>query len=98
MIAEGYVTGKAYEYLAAGRPVLAVTRGRDLTELIDKSSAGTSVSPENPEGIADALLELFARRNESFHPDSSYLTRYDRRHITAELAELFDDLTVRESH
>jgi len=98
LIAEGYVTGKAYEYLAAGRPVLAVTRGRDLIELIDKSGAGMSVSPENPDGIADALLDLFAKRNETFQPDSSYLTRYDRRHITAELAELFDDLTVRESH
>jgi len=98
LIAEGYVTGKVYEYLAAGRPIMAITEGRDLIELLENCRAGISVTPGDPNAIAQALLDMFQCRDEPFQPDRAYLARFDRRRITGELAKLFDDLIARESH
>ncbi len=96
LIAEGYVTGKAYEYLASGmisgRPVLSITEGGDLIELIDKSRAGRCLKPSDPDGIAEALIGMYKSRNDSLNIDREFLARYDRRRITGELAKLFDDI------
>ncbi len=97
LIAEGYVTGKAYEYIAAGRPILAITEGSDLIELLERSRSGLSVSPGNPEAIADALIDLYSKRESPFQPDGDYIARFDRRRITGELADLFNDLIARQS-
>jgi glycosyltransferase involved in cell wall biosynthesis len=92
LIAEGYVTGKVYEYLATNRPILALTDGSDLVKLIDGAHAGKCVIPADIEGIAHTLLELFESRDRPYKPDSAYLARFDRRRITGELADLFNDL------
>jgi len=93
LIAEGYVTGKAYEYLAANRPILAITDGKDLVDLIENSRSGRCISPGNPEKIGRALLEMYESRNKAFSPDLDYLSNYDRRKITGSLAQLLNDLT-----
>ncbi len=96
LIAEGYVTGKVYEYLAAtlrgAGPILAITKGKDLVDLISEARAGVSVDPDDPSGIAQALLDLFESRDKPLEPDAQYLSRYDRRRIAGELANLFNDL------
>lgn len=95
LISEGYVTGKVYEYLATGRPILALTEGGDLEKLLDGARAGKCLAPDNIERIADTLIELFESRDRPFQPDTAYLSRFDRRTITAELADIFNDLTSR---
>jgi glycosyltransferase involved in cell wall biosynthesis len=92
LISEGYVTGKVYEYLASNRPILALTDGNDLVKLISSARAGTCGSPGDIEGIARSLLGLFDSRNQPFVPDAEYVSRFDRRRITGELADLFNDL------
>ncbi|MCK4720504.1 hypothetical protein KAU08_07585, partial [bacterium] len=98
LIAEGYITGKAYEYLASGRPILAITGGEDLIELIDRSHAGVCLSPDDPDKIADALIQQFNSRDQAFDIDTDFLKQYDRRRITGELAKLFNDIIARESN
>jgi len=95
ILAEGYVTGKAYEYLASSSPILAITDGADLIELITKARAGECVSPSDVNRIADALLGLFNNREKPFSADSEFLSAYDRRTITARLANLLNDLIAR---
>ncbi len=92
LIAEGYVTGKAYEYLAASKPILAITEGGDLIELIQKSRCGVCVEPSEPEKIADTLIELYESREKPLETDTNYLAQFDRRKITADMADLFNDL------
>jgi glycosyltransferase involved in cell wall biosynthesis len=95
LISEGYVTGKVYEYLASRRPILALTDGADLKELVGKSGAGLCVSPGDIDEIARTLLDLFQSRSRPFTPDTSYIARFDRKHITGELADLLNDLIDR---
>ena len=49
---------KLYEYMAAGRPVVS----SDLAgfEIVRESGGGILVPPENPQAIAEALLQLYA--------------------------------------
>jgi len=53
--------GKSYEYVAAGRPILAlVPPGSEAVAVLRHAACALFPPPDEPENIADALLELFA--------------------------------------
>jgi glycosyltransferase involved in cell wall biosynthesis len=56
-------SGKLYEYLAAGRPILAaVPPGGAAANLVERAGAGIVVSPNDVAGQARALGDLVERR------------------------------------
>lgn len=64
-------TGKLFEYLAANKPILALTRGTEAARIVNETGAGVVVPPDDPEKIADAIEALirhdgvlFGGRNE----------------------------------
>ena len=64
-------TGKLFEYLAANKPILALTRGTEAARIVKDTGAGMVVSPDSPEEIAEAIGGilrqdgvLFGGRNE----------------------------------
>lgn len=55
------VPGKAYEYLAVGRPVLALSEEGETADLVRASGLGVVVHPVDPiERIETAILEVIA--------------------------------------
>lgn len=59
---KGVLSGKVFEYLAAGRPILAVVPPDGAAaELIRETGAGVVVAPDDVDGIRAALAELHAR-------------------------------------
>jgi glycosyltransferase involved in cell wall biosynthesis len=59
---KGVLSGKVFEYLAAGRPILAaVPPDGAAAALIRETGAGVVVAPDDVEGIRAALEELHAR-------------------------------------
>ena len=59
---KGVLSGKVFEYLAAGRPILAVVPPDGAAaELIRETRAGMVVAPDDVDGIRAALEELHAR-------------------------------------
>jgi glycosyltransferase involved in cell wall biosynthesis len=52
------VPGKLYEYLAAGRPILAIAEEGETADLVRASGIGVSTTPEDSEGIARGLIEV----------------------------------------
>jgi colanic acid biosynthesis glycosyl transferase WcaI len=59
------VPSKTYSILAAGRPVLAsVDRGTEVASLVERSGAGVSVPPDDPEAFTKALSRLVAAPDE----------------------------------
>jgi glycosyltransferase involved in cell wall biosynthesis len=82
--------GKAFEYLRAGRPILAVVpRGGAAARFVRETGAGIAVDPSNPAEIAEALARLLGGGAEP-SPSVVSAARYERRVLTAELARLFD--------
>jgi glycosyltransferase involved in cell wall biosynthesis len=89
------VPAKLYEYLRAGRPILALTDPTgDTASLLAKVSSATIAPIDSRERIAPTLLEfLQAIRNGKVTGHGIDLAQYSRRARTKELAQLFDELT-----
>jgi hypothetical protein len=55
------IPAKLYEYMATGRPVLALAEpGGETAELVTRSGAGVAVRADDRNGIALALRALFS--------------------------------------
>ena len=68
------VPGKVYEYLAAGRPVLAIAEQGEISTLIQRSGSGVSVRGDDESAIVDALAEVLRL---SRHPVRAPREYYD---------------------
>jgi glycosyltransferase involved in cell wall biosynthesis len=95
-IADGQdvVSGKAFDYLHARRPILAAVdeAGGDAW-LVRETGAGSVVPWSDPEAIARELLECFRRHAEGrLQLPATDIERFSRRRLTAGLARLFDDV------
>ena len=53
---------KTYEYLACGKPIVASSIP-GVKDLIDSSGGGVSVSPEDPQQLASAVIKLILNEN-----------------------------------
>lgn len=67
---KGVLSGKVFEYIAVGRPILAaVPPDGAAAELIRETGAGVVAAPDDPAAIRSALEELHARWREGGLPD-----------------------------
>jgi glycosyltransferase involved in cell wall biosynthesis len=55
----GLIPGKLYEYLGAGRPILALVPESEAADLVRRLGCGEVVAPEDPEAIARTLEVLY---------------------------------------
>ncbi len=88
-------TGKVYEYLAAGKPILALAPPSAAAALVEEAQVGTTAPPDDPKAIAVALTQLYRDWREGqpqVRPNPAILARYDRRNQAAQLAQIFDTL------
>jgi glycosyltransferase involved in cell wall biosynthesis len=92
----GVIPGKVFEYIAAGRPILAaVPPGGAAAQLIEDVGAGVVASADDVDALRAALLDLHGRwqRGElkvELSPDAR--ERVSRRARVAELAQLVRDI------
>jgi glycosyltransferase involved in cell wall biosynthesis len=93
--AEATLTGKIFEYLRAGRPILALVPPEgEAATLVREFDAGVVVSPDDVDGAAAALEKFYDKRGGAPRPAPAGLERFERRRLTAELAALFDDVAA----
>jgi glycosyltransferase involved in cell wall biosynthesis len=86
-----FVGGKLMEYLAFGRPILAVMPPGEGRRLVDSVPVGRSADAE-PESIAAALERLIDDPPSGGSADPT--GRYDRVNLAGELAALLDDVVA----
>ena len=48
-------TGKLFEYLAAGRPIIALAHGNEAARIVEATGTGVTVPMDDTEGLAKAL-------------------------------------------
>ena len=91
---ECVVPNKLYEYMAAGRPILAIAPPQNpVTEIVTRARAGVAVDPADPGMVRAALLALYLGRI-PYDPDRKQIARYELRSTIGKLAGLFDDLAA----
>jgi glycosyltransferase involved in cell wall biosynthesis len=94
---KGVLSGKVYEYIAAGRPILAVVPPDGAAAaLVRETGAGVVVAPDDVDGIRAALVDMQARfadgglgSVELAKPDEDRLSRRAR---VEELAALVKEI------
>ncbi|GGI99194.1 hypothetical protein GCM10010885_05830 [Alicyclobacillus cellulosilyticus] len=89
-----YVPGKLYEYLYAGRPILALLPEGEAADIVRREKAGIVVDPRDPAAIADGLLRILdlAAHGGSTPPRRKLADVYTRRGQAAALAACMDAL------
>lgn len=91
------IPGKTYEYLRAGRPILAITREGALANFLRRIGAGWVVDPKDDAGVLGAVRESYRQWKAGERgpvADPEIVARFDRRKLAGRLAELFDRLNV----
>jgi glycosyltransferase involved in cell wall biosynthesis len=83
---------KAFEYIAARRPVLALTPPGDAHDLFLESGMAEVCPPRDIPAIVSALRRLL-QSAESMQPNEALRARFDRRNLTKQLATILDGLT-----
>ena len=87
-----------YEYIAAGRPILAVVPPDGAAaKLIRETSSGVVVAPDDVEGMRDALVEMHSRFVNGGLPSVELAKRDEdrlsRRARVEEMAALVEEIT-----
>jgi len=92
----GIVTSKIYEYLASGKPIMAVTPKGEAANLVIKHARGIVVPPDDDEAIAHHIKRSFVLWERGdlkvSVPRWEGMKTYERRSQTGVLADIFDRL------
>lgn len=95
LLAEGLVSqvpGKTYEYLRAGRPILAIAPEGAVSRLLNRTGGAWVVDPADQEGLTKALRQAYAAwaaAVEVPRADPHIVARYDRRILAGRFADVF---------
>ncbi|MEW6582622.1 MAG: glycosyltransferase family 4 protein [Actinomycetota bacterium] len=90
--------GKTYEYLASGRPILAAVPSGDTRDLLVRAGNALIADPADSAGMSRLIEEAVERARAGRRvppPDPAVLARYERRALTAELADVFTAVAAR---
>ena len=90
------VPSKTFEYLAAGKPILAlVPADGDVAGIIRGTRSGRVADFGDDRAVESAFLSLYRqwREAEPFRPEAEAVAAFDQRAITRRLAELLNDMT-----
>ena len=82
-------SNKLFEYLAVGRPILAIAPEGEATQLVRDEQAGIT-APHDPAAIVQAITALVARRRAGRlsqpDPNNRRFARFERRALAGQLA------------
>ncbi|MGG1661842.1 glycosyltransferase family 4 protein [Brevibacillus sp. NRS-1366] len=98
--AGAYIPGKLYEYMGIGKPILALNKPGEATEIIENFRLGQVADPEQKDAIKHAYLELYKEwkadgQTSGEERGSDFAERvrpYERREQARQLAQLMEEL------
>jgi glycosyltransferase involved in cell wall biosynthesis len=93
----GLVPGKTYEYLAAGRPILAAVPEGDARDLLREAGNALICSPSDVTAMADLIAGELARWRDGRPtpaPRPDVVARYERRGQAEQLARVLDSVVA----
>lgn len=90
------IPGKTFQYLGAGRPVLALSPPGIVADLVRKTGAGLVVDPDDARGVARSLVAMAKAKSAgmpSGGADPRTLVPYTRRAIAERYAAVLDTVS-----
>jgi glycosyltransferase involved in cell wall biosynthesis len=94
-MAKGIITGKIFEYLAIGNPILCIgPPDGDAADIVREAGAGPIVGFEDEAGFREAILRLYAEwKNPEKRPFNPSVQKYSRRELCGVVAETLDEIS-----
>lgn len=93
--AEAFYTGKIFEYMNTGRPILAaIPRNGAAAQLIADTNTGLISDYNDINGTAKNLIFLYncwAHKLQPLEPDNSKVEKYERKELTKLLVKVLND-------
>lgn len=89
------VPGKTYEYMRAGRPILAAVPEGDARDFLQKSGVALCCRPDDVEGMVghlDSVYSAWKKRTSVIQPDWNFIAGFDREALTEKLADFFTQI------
>jgi glycosyltransferase involved in cell wall biosynthesis len=87
-------SGKIYEYLPTGKPIIAIAVEGELSQLIRETSAGWHIDPAKPEALTALLEQLFdpsRRLLNHFCPNWEAIRSYERPRLAGVFARIISE-------
>lgn len=94
--AKGILTGKLFEYLSSGRPVLCIgPEDGDAAHIISEAKAGATVGFDDKDKMEAAIMQLFDdyRNGEPHQSDMNVIKRYSRQEQSRIIADTLNEMT-----
>lgn len=92
-----FYTGKIFEYLRAGKPVLGIGPRGVAAELIERAGVGCFVEGDDTPRLATVLRQIAMDYpgflSQYYHPKQEVIAQYERRVLTSRLAEILDTVS-----
>jgi glycosyltransferase involved in cell wall biosynthesis len=95
----GMLTGKLFEYLGSGTPILAIAPVvGEAAAVIRECRAGEIIEPADFAGVKEWMRQAWRRHRSGEHgdapPDVAHISEYGRRRLTGRLAAILDEVTA----
>lgn len=93
------IPAKTFEYLYTEKPILAITREGDLSDVMQKSGLGIVVPPGSADRVASVLRDIHAaylNGELARIPNRAYIRSFDRVALTRKLAVILNEVVQNE--
>lgn len=93
--AKGILTGKLFEYLASGRPILCIgPEDGDAAQILNETKAGTTVRFDDKEKMKELIKDLYQKhlQNGLVSNESRKVEKYSRRTLTGNIVKILENL------
>ena len=89
--AKGIITGKIFEYLTSGRPVLSIgPPDGEAARILEETNTGTTVAPDDQEALKKTILNLFAAYKKGLlMTEPRNLEKFSRKTLTQKMTAVF---------
>jgi glycosyltransferase involved in cell wall biosynthesis len=89
------LTGKIFEYLASGRPILCIgPDDGDAAAILEDAKTGTLIDYEDVEGLKRYLIQAFENYLDNTQQSTvTYIDAYSRKNLTKKLVDLLNDIS-----
>jgi hypothetical protein len=87
------ITGKIFELMRAGRPILMIGWRGECSEIVEKSRLGKFVPWDDVDLISKTIIEYYGKKINSeltTTPDWDYINTFKRKGLTETLAGVFE--------